>query len=70
MEEEHKVNKEVINADLKPNQIRIRLTGSDLLRGANATYVKYHFQYSEDHPKEIFENQFDIHRRDPQDFIH
>jgi hypothetical protein len=38
-----KVNKEVINEDLKPNQIRIRLTGSDRLRAADASYVKYHF---------------------------
>ncbi len=43
VEEEHKVNKEVINEDLKPNQIKIKLTGSDTLRAANATYVKYHF---------------------------
>ena len=70
VEEEHKVNKEVINSDLKQNQIRIKLTGSETLRAANATYVKYHFQYNEDNPKELFENQFDIHRRDPQEFIH
>ena len=43
VEEEHKVNKEVINTDLKPNQIRIKLTGSDTLRAAKATYVKYKF---------------------------
>jgi hypothetical protein len=50
------VNKEVINSDLKQNQIRIKLTGSETLRAANATYVKYHFQYNEDNPKELFEN--------------
>lgn len=43
VDEEHKVNKEVINEELKPNQIKIKLTGSDTLRAADATYVKYHF---------------------------
>lgn len=58
-------NKEVINEDLRPNQIRIRITGSDRLRGADASYLKYHFRYDEENPKNVFENQFDIHRRDP-----
>ena len=43
VEVETKQNKEVINEDLKPNQIRIRMTASERLRAADATYVKYHF---------------------------
>jgi hypothetical protein len=43
VEVETKQNKEVINEELKQDQIKIRLTSSERLRAADATYVKYHF---------------------------
>lgn len=46
------VMQEVTNPNLKPNQIRIKLTGSDRLRAADASYVKYHFQYNEESAKD------------------
>lgn len=50
---------EKVNEDMEPSQIKIKITGSDRLRAADASYIKYHFPYLEGSPNE-FTNQFDI----------
>ena len=36
------INREVINEDLKENQIRITITASEQFKKIDASYVKYH----------------------------
>jgi hypothetical protein len=50
---------EKVNENMEPNQIKIKIRGSDRLRAADASYIKYHFPYLEGSPNE-FTNQFNI----------
>ena len=54
-----------VNADLKENQIKIKLTSNDALR-AKGGFVKYTFEYDDG---QTFENDFDI-SKDSEEFIH
>ena len=54
-----------VNADLKENQIKIKLTSNDSLR-AKGGFVKYTFEYDDG---QTFENDFDI-SKDSEEFIH
>ena len=54
-----------VNADLRENQIKIKLTSNDQLR-AKGGFVKYTFEYDEG---KVFENDFDI-SKDSEEFVH
>ena len=54
-----------VNADLRENQIKIKLTSNDALR-AKGGFVKYTFEYDEG---KVFENDFDI-SKDSEEFVH
>ena len=54
-----------VNASLKENQIKIKLTSNDALR-AKGGFVKYTFEYDDG---QTFENDFDI-SKDSEEFIH
>lgn len=51
------VVREVINEDVKENQIKIQFTASDQWKAVDASYIKYHLQYG-DGKSEVFENHF------------
>lgn len=51
------MTREVVNDDLKENQIRIKITASDQFKGVDASYIKYHLKYDEGKHDE-FENHF------------
>ena len=54
-----------VNADLRENQIKIKLTSNDQLR-AKGGFVKYSFEYDEG---KVFESDFDI-SKDSDEFVH
>lgn len=59
---------EKINEDLKPNEIKIRITGSDRLKALDASYIKYHFFYLEGSTSE-FVGKFPINL-DEKEYTH
>jgi hypothetical protein len=46
--------KEHLNEAIQPNQIRIRITGSETLRVSDASYIKYTLIYNPEDPKAVF----------------
>lgn len=67
-EKETPTMQEKVNQNMEPNQIKIKIRGSERLRAADASYIKYHFPYLEGSPNE-FTNQFDIHS-DEKEWVH
>ena len=51
------VTREVVNEDIKENQIRIKITASNQLEAVDASYIKYHLRY-DDGKHDEFENHF------------
>ena len=46
VEEEAMVNEEKINAELEPNELRIKFTGSDTLASCGGSRIEYFIEYA------------------------
>ena len=42
---------------MQPNEIKIRIKGSDHLKAADASFITYHFPYLQESAS-VFQNQF------------
>ena len=62
--------KEHLNEAIQPNQIRIRITGSETLRVSDASYIKYTLIYNPEDPKAVFQGYYYKNETEPRDFLH
>ena len=62
--------KEHLNEAIQPNQIRIRITGSDTLRASDASYIKYTLIYDPENPKAVFQGYYYKNETEARDFVH
>ena len=67
VEEQVNVSKEVVNEEVDEDQICVKITGSDMLRATNATYIKYYLFYD---GQKCFTNHFLTKSQDTKTYFH
>ena len=59
------INRAKVNADVRPDQIRVKLTGSDELKNSGGSYIKIYLPYG-DTDKELFEDHMDVDQEEKE----
>jgi phosphotransferase system HPr-like phosphotransfer protein len=67
VEEQVNVSKEVVNEEVDEDQICVKITGSDMLRATNATYIKYYLFYD---GQKCLTNHFLTNSQDTRTYYH